>query len=211
MREVKFNAAAVVFVAALLAVGPACRQHVNRVMVATYRTDLADPERFYQDFTEAWFASSGSGEYEILLRSSEPLRSSATSSRPEILSQSLYCRIIWRPIPGRTFAEPSQINARVDYRLELAEPARSQVRSQGPTKLMYYKGSGFVSFKLDRAGKIMRGTIEQVVLDLHATSSGSGDDRTSGEVMRMILEDGKFQARLDPGRIADYRISRRKM
>ena len=199
------SALTLVFMVCTLAIG--CRQQINRVSVLAYRPGPEKTEVFYQDFSQAWFVRSGRGEYQLLLENIEPIQSESSSHH--MLRQSLYCRILWEPVPGKTFAESSQINARVEYRLDVAPPQEVAVTSQQPKTSLDYRGSGFVSFSLDRSGEIMRGTIEQAVLELEGSSSNHSEK--DKEMGRMVLKEGKFVARKAADQIAEYKIVHGKM
>jgi len=168
-----------------------CRQETNRIVVTAY-SDPHSPEQYYQDFDRAAFSSSGAGQYEILLESSEGMD---TFGR-QVLYQALHGRIFWRPLPGKTYAEASQINAQIDYQLRLASAESAEVSSQTPRSPIYYQGSGFISFSFNRDRTVMRGRIERALLEPR-----------NAEISRLILK-GKFTARRNPQLIAEYKITK---
>ncbi|NLX07332.1 MAG: hypothetical protein GXY33_19505 [Phycisphaerae bacterium] len=184
---------AVILIGLLLPLGAGCQQHYGRLTVVSYR-DPGRPTTYYQSFPDAWFSQLPSGDYQILLASSEPIN----SLDRDVLEQTMFIRVFWTPIPGKTFAESSQINAGIDYRIRVADPADAPVVSQRPKTMICYKGSGFVSFSPDPSGRGLKATLEHAVL----RPAEESDEPALG---RLIVK-GQFRARKAEGQIADYRI-----
>lgn len=175
------------------AVGVGCAQPRTRIEVTRFSDP---PQTYYQEFASVWFRKTAAGEFEILLESGEPV------AERDILRQSVYIRVFWRPLPGKTYAEATQINAQVTYYMELSPPDTGQVVSAAPRGRFCHTGSGFVSLSLDRTGHVMRGRIEQATLE----PVGPADDRSLG---KMILS-GTFRADRGVEPIAVYKVTRAK-
>ena len=149
----------VIFIILLFLAGGGCRYNYNRMKLINY-ADPGRPEELYQNFSGGAFSQKSASEYEILLSSSEPMNQDGN----EILKQTVFVTTIWRAIPGKTYAESSQINARLVYLVEIAEPPQSQVKTEGGKIVLRYKGSGFVSYQTDRSGNVLTGRIEQALM-----------------------------------------------
>ncbi|HSW44964.1 MAG TPA: hypothetical protein VLM89_05290 [Phycisphaerae bacterium] len=100
--------------------------------------------RHYADFQEASYQAMPGGVLELVLRSERPSSVDLTQT----ITQILYVKSFWRPQPGTTFVESSQINARAVYAV-LTPP--TGVR---------YDGGAFISYKIDRNTGELKGTIE---------------------------------------------------
>ena len=172
-----------------------CQEKRGSFSVVSYGSE-GEAERYYQDFGCGSFRETGTEGTEILLESREPIESKGG----RILHQILYARVFWRAVPGKTFVESSQINAHLDYQLEVAEPPAPNVVSQRPKQVICYKGSGFITFEVGRTGQAMRGVIEEAVLEPY----GGATDRRLGRLML----NGTFDARRSAKPIADYQAAR---
>jgi len=189
--------------AACWAVGPGCAEHSATVEIVNF-TGPEKGDSYYQHFPDAWFRKTAAGDYEILLESSEPMD---TAGR-DVLRQSMFIRVLWRPVPGKTFTEASQINAHIYYQMEVSDAGSAMVVAAGPKKLICWQGSGFVSFSMDHAGNIMQGRIEQAVVQPRSQTT----DRTAGKLIPPSVGrgrlTGRFRARRGPGPIAEYKVTR---
>jgi len=98
----------------------------------------------YTDFSAASYELSPGGTLELVLRSERPSSLDPTQT----ITQILYLKTFWQPMPGTTYVEASQINARVQYAM-LTSP--TGVR---------YDGGAFISFSIDKRTGILTGRIE---------------------------------------------------
>jgi len=136
-------------VAVLLALG-GCLVIGCEVPVRQTRLDLTVFEQdgrqhhHYSDFTEASYQLSPGGTLELVLRSERPSSLDPT----QLITQIVYLKTFWQPMPGTTYVEASQINARVQYAM-LTPP--TGVR---------YDGGAFVSFHIDKRTGELTGRIE---------------------------------------------------
>jgi hypothetical protein len=171
-----------------------CQQNVNHMRLVNY-SDKESPEELFQQFTSCSFLCSPIGEYEFLLETNEPIENK--SSR--ILRQVIYGSILWTPQPGKTYAESTQINSKLTYIVEIADNPDATVISQTGKTLLCYRGTGFITFSLDRTGEILSGKIESALLEptKGTTSKRLGTFSLSGE----------FSALKNPSAIAEYKIT----
>jgi len=172
-----------------------CAAQTTSIEITTF-TDGVRAESYYHHFTSAWFRPTAVGEYEILFESSEPI----TSLGQNVLRQSLFMRMLWKPIPGKTFMHPSQINAQIDYQMDVSPEPNAQVVSATPKSLICYQGSGFVSLSPDHTNQVITGSIEQAILEPRRQIG----ERTLG---KLILK-GTFRARRAVEPIAAYKVTR---
>ncbi len=133
----------------------------NQMRLVNYAS-AEKPEELQQVFNQTSFSDNSAGGYEVLLQSTEPIK--GTEAEDRILRQAIFVSTIWKPIPGKTYAETTQINAKVIYLVEIANRPGGTVQSQDGPSFLCYKGSGFVSFEVDRMGQVMTGRIEQALL-----------------------------------------------
>lgn len=168
----------------------------NQMRLVNY-ADVENPEELQQAFTHASFEAATTGETTILLQTAEPM----TAGENRILRQSIYVTTLWKPIPGKTYAEESQINARVIYLVEIAEQPGPTISSEKAATVLCYKGTGFVSYQLDRTGQTLTGSIERALLE--PMYKGDGLRLGTFELS------GPFKATRNPGAIGEFRITSR--
>ncbi|MFA5863675.1 MAG: hypothetical protein WC975_03215 [Phycisphaerae bacterium] len=149
-----------VLLVAVLVVGVGCQSNYNRMSLVNY-ANAEKPEELFQNFSQSFFAGSPGGEYEILLTTSEPI----SKDGGKVLRQVVFVTTLWNPIPGKTYAESSQINAKIIYLVEIADCPGGAVIQQSGKKVICYKGSGFVSSQTNRTGQVLTGRIEQALLE----------------------------------------------
>ena len=95
----------------LLAVaGCAPVSSVSVVQLVDHR-QAGKTERFRESFKEAWYRLDNHGNIDLVLRRSGGPRDGLDGS----LTQLVHIRSIWRPIPGRTVADRTQINGTITY------------------------------------------------------------------------------------------------
>ncbi len=152
------------------------------------------PENITQNFQEAYFYAGRGDDYYIVLKSIEPM----SNDNKQILQQILYAKLLWKPIPGRTYAESSQINAKIEYLITVADASENKVIKEGSYIKLRYTGTGFICFSLNRKRNVMTGTIEQALLE----PIGKSDAYPLG---KFILS-GKFKAVKNACAIAECRM-----
>ncbi len=182
-------------IAAILIIN-GCKSDYNRMKIVNYKT-ADNPETLTQNFQYAYFDVGRSGDYYIVLESFEPM----TRKSAKILKQVLYAKLLWRPIPGRTYAESSQINARIEYLITVTDAVSAKVVKEGSYIQLRYTGTGFICFSLDRKGKVMTGTIEQALLE--------PVNKTGQYPLGKFIFSGKFRAVRNPSAIAECRMTLR--
>ena len=117
--------------------------HTSRLDFTLFESD-GRVNRHYANFSEAFYRMSAGGTLELVLRTEKP----STIDPTQTITQILYLKSFWRPVPGTTFVEATQINARVQYAV-LTPP--TGVR---------YDGGAFVSYKIDKRTGMLTGDIE---------------------------------------------------
>ncbi|KKK69489.1 hypothetical protein LCGC14_2933530, partial [marine sediment metagenome] len=113
------------------------------------------------------------------------------------IEQFIFITVFWVAQPGRTFAETSQLNARIEYLMVANEPADAQQSGQQPITSSCYRGGGFVSFKLARQEQSMRDKIESSQLEPLGLSSRTGGRDPLGQFTLV----GDFRIYRNPGRV----------
>jgi len=162
----------------LLVVLCGCQEKPTRMELTTFR-DPRYPETWAATFQEGYYRRAEHGNVDIVLRSTQPAEKDPTQT----IEQIVHIRTLWRPIPGKTLAESSMINALISY-----------VILTPPTGISY-DGSGFVSFSLRWRSDEIRGQIEQAELRPRRRCGGAADP--FGPVQLR----GEFSARPDGPRV----------
>ncbi len=178
---------------AVLFMMSSCKPVYNRMRIINYKMP-DEPETVIQDFREAYFYQGKGDDYYIVLKSQEPMN----RENKRILQQILYAKLLWKPIPGRTYAESSQINAKIEYLITVVDSSDKKVIRQDSYIKLRYLGTGFICFSLNRKADIMTGTIEQALLEPVEKS----DKYPLG---RFILS-GKFRAVRNSCAVAECRM-----
>jgi len=124
-----------------------CKGEETRIDLTTFDQN-GQVQRHYAEFRRASYRLSGGGTLELVLRSERPSNIDPTQT----ITQIVYLKSFWTPRPGTTFAEASQINARVQYALIT------------PPTGVRYDGGGFISYSLKRRTREIVGKIESGTL-----------------------------------------------
>jgi hypothetical protein len=167
---------------------------VNQMKLVNY-ANPENPENLTQNFNSVYFTETGTGGYEILLQSSEPIAREGN----KVLRQMVFITTLWNPIPGKTYADESQINANVIYMVEIFERQGAAVTTEGSGTILCYKGAGFVSYQIDRTGQTMTGTIEKAFLE-------PIQKRGTRQLGRFELS-GDFKAYKNRGAVGEFKIT----
>lgn len=135
----------------------------------------AQPRVYVTEFDESFFDMDRAGNLMLVLRrTDEP-----PEQRGWPTEQVLVLRSVWEPVPGRTFAERTQINATATYAILSGR--------SGAT----YEGAGSIFFHRAGDGETMSGTVEHVVLKPRRK-------RTPDSVLfDHVVLSGQFHARRD--------------
>jgi hypothetical protein len=115
----------------------------TRIELETF-DDGGKSSRHYTDFAHASFRTLSDGRIELVLRSQQPSRVDPT----QVINQVVYVQTFWNPRLGVTYAESTQVNARIQYAI-LTPP--TGVR---------YDGGGFVTYEIDSRTGEAAGRIE---------------------------------------------------
>jgi len=124
-----------------------CNDPETRIDLMTF-DENGQAQKHYAEFRRASFRLSHGGALELVLRSEQPSSIDPTQT----ITQILYVKSLWTPKPGITFAEESQINARVQYAIIT------------PPTGVRYDGGGFISYARKRRSREIVGKIESGTL-----------------------------------------------
>jgi len=124
-----------------------CTGGETRIDLTTFDKN-GQARRHYAEFRRASYRLSGGGTLELVLRSERPSSIDPTQT----ITQVVYLKSFWTPRPGTTYAEASQINARVQYALIT------------PPTGVRYDGGAFLSYSLKRRTREIVGKIESGTL-----------------------------------------------
>ena len=146
--------------------------------IVDYRSD-APPHRYREVFSEAFFEFDGTGNVDVVLRRSQP---SAGHADREI-TQIIHLRSLWRPIPGETVAERTQINGTVTYCIISG--------NLGAT----FEGAGSLFFTHNKRKDLLEGSLELAMLRPTRQLTSTSDFFDKAELS------GRFTARRDGRRV----------
>ena len=113
-------------------------------MELTAVNDEGVEENYFTRFQRASYRRGPAGLVELVLEAQHP----SEVDPKQTITQLVYIKSYWTPIPGRTYMEATQINARVQYAM-LTPP--TGVR---------YDGSTFVSYKMKKRSGELKGRLE---------------------------------------------------
>jgi len=155
-----------------------CQAAPTRIDLVTYDPD-GSAQRHYADFQEGYYRLTSNGGIELALRCEQPSQKDPTQT----ITQVVYLKAFWIPRPGKTFAEPSQLNAHLYYAVWT------------PPTGVRYDGAGFATFHLDSSSAILTGRIESGILSPRFRVGNAAEPFGTARFT------GRFQAREDPGRV----------
>jgi hypothetical protein len=127
----------------LLAALAGCSSQATRLILTTY-DETGREQHHYADFNRVAFLVNPSGLLELGMRVEQPSKTDPT----QMITQLIHIKEVWKPQPGRTAVESSQIN--VELRYAILTP---------PTGVRY-DGAGFVFAKIAKDAKTVTGEIE---------------------------------------------------
>ena len=127
----------------VLAVLAGCSSQATRLILTTY-DETGREQHHYADFNRVAFLLNPSGLLELGMRVQQPSKTDPTQT----ITQLIHIKEVWKPQPGRTAVESSQIN--VELRYAILTP---------PTGVRY-DGAGFVFAKVAKDAKTVTGEIE---------------------------------------------------
>lgn len=127
----------------LLAGLAGCSSEATRLHLTTY-DETGREQHHYADFSRVAFLVNPSGLLELGMRVEQPSKMDPTQT----ITQLIHLKEVWKPLPGRTAVEKTQINVQVQYAI-LTPP--TGVR---------YDGAGFVFAKIAKDAKTVTGQIE---------------------------------------------------
>ncbi|MGQ9649446.1 MAG: hypothetical protein ACUVXJ_05005 [Phycisphaerae bacterium] len=120
-----------------------CSSQSTRIHLTTY-DEAGREQHHYADFNRAAFLVNPSGLVELGMRVEQPSKLDPTQT----ITQLVHIKEVWKPVPGRTAVERTQINVQVRYAI-LTPP--TGVR---------YDGAGFLYAKFKEGSTTISGEIE---------------------------------------------------
>lgn len=159
---------AVAAAAVALTLSGGCMRRESALNFVSFR-DPHFPESYRVVFDVCVYRLEPAGDYQIAARSS---RSPASGGGPIV--QMLHIHVFWKPRPGRTFDDPTAVDAALRY----------VVSSEAGTSI--YRGTGFVYPRRERFGGGLVAEVESGRLLLEARHGEPpevlGDARLSGRL-----------------------------
>jgi hypothetical protein len=146
---------------------------------------------YSQQFGKAIFARVDGGEYNVVL-SSAATHAHSDSSGPiesapsDPLTQTVFIRILWKPLTGIRLDAPSTTNAVIDWRVRGNDPSAGAY--------LHYRGAGFVS--VYDSGETSRFVIRRANVELSASGGQLQDPLGTSSLS------GTFEAVRDDGVVA---------
>jgi len=159
--------------------GLGCVAAPSTLDITDYRSD-GPPQTYREVFPDAYFDLDAAGNVNLVLRRSE-VSHEAPGTR---ITQVVHLRSVWRPIPGVTVAERTQINGTVTYSIISG--------SLGAT----FEGAGSIFFELDNDKQRLEGSLDLATLIPVRRLAASGDFFEKAELS------GRFVASRDGRRVA---------
>ena len=155
-----------------------CAPRTSVFNIVDYR-EVGQAQRYRATFHKAYYDVDGEGNVDIVLHRKQPGQSNPALE----ITQVIHLRTVWQSIPGKTVAEPTQINATVSYAI-----ISGRIGAQ-------FEGAGSVFIEENRAKDRMQGTLELALLKPKQLLSAGGDFFTLAELS------GEFHAVRDPRRV----------
>lgn len=118
---------------------------VSTLEVVDFR-DAQNVRPYQEEFPEAFYDLDGHGNLNLVLR-----RQGGESGESRQLTQVVRVRSVWRPVPGRSISDPTQINAVISYYVVGGK--------MGDT----FEGAGSVFFQAD-GSDALKGSVDHAVL-----------------------------------------------
>lgn len=151
-----------------------CTPFTSTFSVVDYRLGEG-PSRFVETFPEAYYDLDSEGRASVVLRRTTPGKLESTGA----ITQVIYMRSFWRPVPGVNISDATQINATVSYVILMGESASS------------YDGTGMVYFKENKSEDAIIGSLDLAVLRPTRQAGNGAALFQNAEVA------GRFRARRD--------------
>ena len=155
-----------------------CARSGSVFEIVDYRPD-GPPHRYQEVFSEAFYEFDGTGNVDVVLRRSQP---SAERADLEI-TQIIHLRSVWRPIPGETVADRTQINGTVTYCIISG--------NLGAT----FEGAGSIFFTHNERKDLLKGSLDLAMLRPTRQLTSTSDFFDKAELS------GRFTARRDGRRV----------
>ena len=133
--------------APLILVGTGCEPRSTRFQVVDYGP-AGEQGRFFEEFDECYYARHPDGTVDVVARRRGRLMGQAE----ETTTQVIHLHGIWRPVPGNTAVESTQVNSTVSYWI---------VGELGGIAL---EGGGFVFSREDHNRDTLTGNVESSAL-----------------------------------------------
>lgn len=152
----------------------------TRIELQTFEEN-GKTSQHYTEFSRASFKRTSDGRLEVVLQTEQPSRLDPSQT----ITQVVHIQTFWNPRLGITYAESTQINARIQYAI-LTPP--TGVR---------YDGGGFVTYKVDWLTGEVAGYIESGDLVPKFQMGNAVEPFGPAKVT------GTFRARENPGEVVN--------
>lgn len=158
--------------------GTGCHAPRSAFEIVNHRAS-GEVEHFHEVFDEAYYNRDAHGNVNVVLRRSTP----GEADPNQTITQVLHLRSFWRPIPGRTVTDRTQLNGLVRYHVITGQVGAT------------FEGAGSMFFKHNPRKKILRGSVE--LAKLRPTRQLAAGH----PIFQRAELSGTFTARYDPRRV----------
>jgi len=165
--------------ALVLLLSTGCTVRTTQFRIIDYR-DLGRAEVYTESFDEAYYRIDEMGNVDVVLRRRQP----GIEDPRQTVTQVVHLSSMWRPIPGRTVADRTQINGTVSYLITSGQVGAA------------FEGAGSMFYNENRKGTVLTGTLERAYLTPQRCLNGGRALFTRAELS------GQFRAARDPRRVA---------
>ncbi|HNQ22430.1 MAG TPA: hypothetical protein PKK06_04985 [Phycisphaerae bacterium] len=164
--------------AVLAACGTGCLPAATNTVQLLDCRDPAEPVRYRETFPVAYYDLDDHGNLHLVLQKTDERQPGPEHA----IEQVIWVQSVWRPRPGRTVADATQINGQVFYQVRTADG------------VFRWRGAGSVFFDEAGSGKALNGVVDQAVL----AAVAEGDAEAAGGRLEMSA---RFAATRDPRRV----------
>jgi hypothetical protein len=166
--------------AVLLVACVGCKSDPHRLHLTTYN-EAGEPQRRYTDLSQAYYHRNHDGRVEIVLVAETPDSQDPTQT----VTQLMHIKELWTPHPGVTFANATQINARIHYVI------------MTETSGIRYDGAAFVTYDISDRTRLLEGEIEAGQMIAKTRMGQALEPFANARI------DGKLTALPDSGRVVE--------
>jgi hypothetical protein len=174
--------------AALVVLCSGCARPAGTLELTSYK-DPYFPETYQVEFGECAYYVGPSNDYHIVGRDTHDLEDGARRA----VTQLMHVHLFWRPRPGKTFDNPSTVDATIRYAI---------LTEQGAA---VYRGTGFVYANKGSFSDTLRVEIENARLRLELQEGDAPDLLGAARVVGELSAEANATLALDLRRELDLR------